>query len=58
MVLRHTWLGLCLLLVSSLVQAALTIEITQRLDDALPSPSYLLAAYPQAITPETSFEPT
>ena len=36
MVLRHTWLGLCLLLVSGLVQAALTIEITQRLDDALP----------------------
>jgi TolB protein len=36
MALRHSWLGLCLLLISGLAQASLTIEITQRLDDALP----------------------
>ncbi|MEO6699292.1 MAG: Tol-Pal system protein TolB, partial [Paraperlucidibaca sp.] len=36
MALRSSWLGLCLLLISGLTQAALTIEITQRLDDALP----------------------
>lgn len=36
MALRHSWLGLCLLLISGLAQAGLTIEITQRLDDALP----------------------